>query len=296
MTKSGLDCVNLLILGAPKCGTTTLYDAFSTHPEIYMSPRKEPHYLSYVADNWPDWACRGEEEYRGLFANAEGKRRRGEGSTWYLYSPNAAKHIKEHLPADTKMIAMIRHPVDRAYSNFNFRIQLGAEKTLDFREALAMEPERRAKGADWDYHYMNAGMYGEQIERYLEHFSREQLMIGLFEDLVKKPDLFYKEALSFLEVDDSLPLPKMDMASNITHRPARPGLNNFMTSIKGLRKHARKIMPPSIKNKVHAFIQGEKAKPPKLDPDLRAELTKTFHADILKLEGLIDRDLSHWHS
>ena len=195
---------DFLIIGAPKCGTTSLFHYLDGHPQIYVPPEKEPHFYSYVGEERPHWGTGDRETYASLFQDADPDQLCGEASTWYLYSQTAAREIQSRAP-DTRCIALLRQPVDRAYSSWSFRVQQGWED-LDFPEALAHEDNRADDGATWDVHYLRAGLYYEQVRRFHEHLGAEQVKIFWFDDFTSDTDAVVDEALSFLELDpvDSL--------------------------------------------------------------------------------------------
>jgi hypothetical protein len=145
---------NFLINGAPKCGTTSLKHYLNDHPQIYL-PEGEPHFFTYVAEGRPHYGVGTVEEYVRLFEEADPDQMWGEKSSWYLYSGTAAEQIQRRAP-DTKCIAILRQPVDRAHSHWAFQIQNDWE-TLGFREALAAEQERIEDGVFWAKHYMRVG-------------------------------------------------------------------------------------------------------------------------------------------
>ena len=161
-----------------------------------MSEFKEPRFfalendpLDYRGPNDPAAHCEYKtlEAYTALFSGVTHERAIGEASTLYLYHPDAAERILHYEP-DMKLIAVLRHPVEQAYSNFVYLRRDGREPCEDFREAVALE-EHRTKELRWGplWHYTGRGFYGEQLERYFARFDRSQIRIYLFEDLRADP-------------------------------------------------------------------------------------------------------------
>src|SRR5215210_1748036 len=150
---------NFLVIGAGKSGTTSLYHYLRQHPDVYMSPVKEP--LFFAAEGGrirfpgPDGrmisraanpgAVTRMKDYRALFAGVSGKKAVGEASPQYLYTPEAPLRIKHYVP-EAKLIAVLRNPVERAYSAFLHRTRLGREPLADFSEALRQEDSRMREG------------------------------------------------------------------------------------------------------------------------------------------------------
>jgi hypothetical protein len=193
-----------LILGAQKAGTTALYAYLRRHPEITGPSWKE---VSFFDRHW----TRGEAWYRGNFPNVWRSRGDliGEASPSYLFHPLAPRRVAELVPA-AKLIVLVRNPVERAYSHYQHEVALGREP-LSFEEALAAEDERTAgeearlaaepgyfSHAWWNYTYRARGRYAEQLERWLEVFPREQLLVLPSEELLREPEATHAFVLEFL--------------------------------------------------------------------------------------------------
>jgi hypothetical protein len=162
------------LAGVPKAGTTSLHSYLGEHPDVFMSEVKEPHHFSWEDDGWPRWAVCEREAYEALFASAMPGQQRGESSTWTLYSEGASCRIAKAVPC-ARIIAVLRDPTDRAFSNWAFNFGRGYDPIDTFEAALAAEPERIARGNAWHHHYVRAGFYHDQLVRYLNHFSRDQI-------------------------------------------------------------------------------------------------------------------------
>ena len=193
---------DFLVLGAQKAGTTALYAYLRWHPGITGPSWKE---VSFFDRHW--W--RGEGWYRGQFPLRSGGQIVGEVSPSYLFHPLAPERARTLVP-DARLIALVRNPVDRAYSQYQHAVALGREP-LSFEDALAAEDERtrgevdrlvadpRAfSGAWWDHTYVARGRYAEQLERWLRVFPREQLLVVVTEELGAAPGETYAASLGFL--------------------------------------------------------------------------------------------------
>lgn len=176
---------NMLIIGAPKSGTTSLYQYISGHPQVYMSPIKEPFF--FASDNgrldYPGTqvllpfgaSITTPNAYEALFAGATSQHCIiGEASATYLYNSNTPARIKRLIPS-VKMIAILRHPVERAFSQFMDNRRDGREPMLDFARALAVEDERIRRGWRLTVHYRAMGFYFQQLTRYYSLFPKEQI-------------------------------------------------------------------------------------------------------------------------
>ena len=172
---------NFLVIGAAKSGTTSLYHYLGQHPQVYVSPVKEPNFFALEGEK-PDFRAPGSEErinswsvtdveaYRALFEGAGEEEALGEASAMYLYSEKAPGRIRHHLP-NTKLVAVLRDPVERAYSSFLHLKRNGREPLDDFVEALEAEERRIRDNWEWIWHYKNMGFYHEQLRRYHEAFG-----------------------------------------------------------------------------------------------------------------------------
>ena len=195
---------NFLILGAQKAGTTALYAYLRWHPHITGPAFKE---VSFFDRHYG----RGERWYRAHFP----ARRRplvGEASPSYLFHPLAPERVRALVP-EARLIALLRNPVDRAFSHYHHEVALGREQ-LSFEDAIDRE-EDRMRGelermirepdyfshAWWNYTYLARGRYAEQIERWLGVFPRDQLLVLFTEELSARPAETYRTVLGFLRAD-----------------------------------------------------------------------------------------------
>lgn len=282
---------NLFIVGAPKCGTTALYTYLRDHPQIYMSPLKEPQYF---ADD-----LRGErrrirtlEEYQQCFAGARDEVIIGEASTAYLASPNAAQKIKAVSP-DARIIIMLRNPVDKMYSRFNDARFNNREPHESFHAALAAE-ERN--GPSMGLGYRGSARYVEQVRRYLEVFGRDRVHIILFEDFTERTAATYEDVLRFLGV------PSDGRSEFPVVNPRRSARNMELQEFvrrppRSLRLMGRTVVPRSIRRRIRGWFSAvnvDSSPPPPLSSDLRRRLTSELADEIENLGRLIGRDLSRW--
>src|SRR5690606_4435051 len=126
--------------------------------------------------DWSHPAMHDLAAYRALFDDVTNEGAIGEASPIYLYAEQAPRNIHRHIP-DARMIAILRDPAERAFSACCHTVRDGREPIADFRAAVAAEPERIAAGWPPIYHYVTAGFYARQLQRYFELFAREQLRI-----------------------------------------------------------------------------------------------------------------------
>jgi hypothetical protein len=296
---------NTFIVGAAKSGTTSLYNYLRQHPDIFMSPVKEPCYFAY-AENPPALAGPGDEAanresgvvytldaYQELFAEATSESIVGEASPVYLYDEDAPRLLHQHCP-DATLIAILRNPVDRAYSHYLQLVQSGRESLERFEAALDAEDERRDAGWEWSWHYRHMGFYGRQLARYLEYFDREQLHVYRFEELTKDPEGFAQTVYRALGVGSSF-----EPGTGIRHRatgvPQLDWLHQFIgTPDHFLRRWSRLVLPEAVRDRILMAVRNANLQKPPLSDAARARLTDAYRDDVHRLETLLDQSFSDW--
>jgi hypothetical protein len=200
-----------LIIGAAKGGTTSLYHYLNDHPAVYMSPVKEPHYFSYHGrvPKTPDTQeitrllppetrqLRTMADYSGLFEGANSEHvALGEASTGYLCGAGTPANVRSHLP-ETKLIALLRDPAERAWSEFMMMRRFGQEPEGNLLNIVRQRVDTR---------YLALGQYAEALDRWYAEFPREQVRVHLFEDFTNDTATVVIDVLQFIDVDASVPL------------------------------------------------------------------------------------------
>lgn len=191
-----------IIAGAPRSGTTWLYELLDRHPDVFMAkpPRPEPKF--FLVD---ELYARGIQHYYDTwFHAASGHRAAGEKSTNYLESARAAQRIHQHLPG-VKLVFILREPAQRAYSNWMWSVMNGMEPD-DFETALAKEEERDRTVAPSlkfarPHAYFSRGLYADLLQPYLKLFPREQVLCLKFDDIIRHPGELAARLHRFIGVD-----------------------------------------------------------------------------------------------
>ncbi|WP_353686678.1 sulfotransferase [Thermodesulfovibrio sp. 3462-1] len=208
---------NFFIVGAQKAGTTSLYEYLKEHPEIYMSPVKEPHYFAKDLDyenmrrdmKRTTIFIRTLEEYLELFNGVKNEKAIGEASPSYLYSKVAAYEIKKFNP-DAKVIMILRDPVERAYSHYLMNLRDGLTSEKDFIKEVLSDLKKPKKGWGISHLYIELGLYYEQVKRYLDTFPKDNVKILLYEDFKLNTYEVIKDIFSFLGVENNFYSPKFE--------------------------------------------------------------------------------------
>lgn len=282
---------NFMIIGVAKAGTTSLFRYLDQHPQVFMCPVKGTNYFGYEdARNWK-WSDEADppllrhfqattfEEYEALFAGVTDEIAVGEASPQYFRCPTAAQRIHEYIP-DVKLVASLRNPADRAFSGFMMRRRRG-EAVMGLYEELTPEGS-----------HVREGFYYKRMRRYFDIFPRHQIKVYIFEEFKKDPAKIVEDLFDFLGVDTNF-VPDTSTRYNPGGVPKNRLLNRFFYDPTLIRA-AKSMLPDSAQEMVKRVRQQNLKTPPKFPADLRADLLDLYREDILKLEELLDQDLSIW--
>lgn len=296
---------NFFIVGAPKCATTSLHRYLKTHPNVFLPTLKEPCF--FCTDFPNEVAVDSMDEYLELFTEASDTDSAiGESSVWYLYSEAAGKKLYEFNP-DSKLIIMLRNPVEQVQSMHMQCFIEGYENETDFEKAWRLQESRKSGknlpsscSVEQFLQYKDIASYSHQIKRLLNIFPREKIKFILFDDMKANPRQVYIETLEFLGlVDDNKQDFKIEkpsqrykmkwLADLILNQPE--WLVALKRPIKRLLKTERLAIGSFIYNR---NIETGKRKP--LPSALISELKNEFRDEVNQTSKLINRDLSHWCS
>ena len=295
---------SFFIIGAPKCGTTALYVWLSEHPNIYMSPVKEPHFL---AEDLPE-KRRNIVDYRAylnLFSKARAEHLAvGEGSTSYISSPAAIRNIKTRFP-EARLVALVRNPIDMAYAAHNQLLTSMNEDVADFEEAWRLQ-EKRRQGERIPKKCLNPKglLYGDkarvgaQLQGVLEEIPRELLRINFFDDLVTNPGAVYRAVLEHLSVPDDKrrDFPIVNESKRLRSRALGSVLRTASAVGRPVKRWLQStfgVEPPHMITAISRLNRERYSRPP-LREGFRLELMEYFREDVTLLSQITGRDLSHW--
>jgi hypothetical protein len=290
-----------LIIGGARCGTTVLFEYLDQHPEVFTCEPKEPHFLAF-AGTATTFKGPGDEiinarsitdfkAYEKLFAAAGTAKAIGEGSVTTLYYREAIANIRRYVPS-ARLICILRNPMDRALSAFSYMRSRMFEPLESFEEALAAEDGRIAAGWQHLFHYKRGGLYYEQLARFFDAFGREQIQVILYDDLIKDSLDVVRRCLSFIGVDAGL-LPTRLPIPLASGEPRSPRLQRLLVYLAPAKYAVERWLPQSLQNRIRTAVNSNLV-PHRMQPGTRRQLSEEFGDDIVRLEKLIDRDLSHW--
>lgn len=265
-----------LVIGAKRSGTTSLARYLGEHPEVFMAEVKEVHYFDRHLD-------RGEEWYRAHFADADGASQVGEATQTYLFDPRIPPRMATALP-DAKLVAVLRNPVDRAYSDYWWRRSRGLED-LSFEEALDAEPKRAVSGDDafWGTSYVARGRYADQLERVLQHYPAEQVHVLLTDDLEADPEAAYRDVCAFL-----------DVRTDVTPGLLGQRVNQYVAFRSTAVRQVTKALPGPLARVAGRVNQRRGERYEAMRPATRTRLVELFREPNRRLGSLLGRDLAHW--
>jgi len=309
---------NFFLVGAPKAGTTSLYSYLDQHPQIFMSPLKEPHYLAdeIRLSNFSDESRRRAEprladlraylngpmttkfsagfitqvsDYLRLFQNATTEDVLGEASVCYLWSPTAPGNIARACP-QAKILMLLRNPVDRAYSQY-LQVLASSRKPQSFREYVEAAMNSHSTLMGPLYPFLHFGRYCEQVKRYLKQFPRQQVQICFYEDYQSDAAGMLRDIFQFLGVDHSF-------APDISQRYMQvsiPRSHRFYRLVRPVTQWApvKQMNTPVLRRSLKRLAFRSR-KSLAMDPPDRAFLVDFYREDILNLSQLLNRDLNAW--
>jgi len=288
---------HFLIVGAPKCGTTSLHYYISQHPDVNISP-KEIHFfgndLQYKTER-PSLT-----EYQSHFKSTG---LNGDASVWYLYSDSIFEELQSK-GIKPKIIILLRKPVEVAYSLHSQNIVDANEDVLSFEKALALEDDR-IKGVNLPKNvdpprtvlYQDTANFFPRVKKFQDELGKENVWVGLQENLKSNPALFLKELEAFLGLTN---FKTYDFTRQNENKSVKSKKINQLIKKAGKSQIAlfRFIIPfKHIKKKIVDqvyFGNLEVTNRTELSKSTKQDLEQQFNTGIIKLNEIIDPDISHW--
>jgi len=292
---------DFIIAGAPKCGTTAIWNFLNEMPEVCMAKMKEPKFFTElegemstkIAGDGPRTSGnfkRGFDWYAGLFDQKNDGQLLGEASTLYFCNADSAEKIHTYAPG-VKLVFMLRDPVDRAYSHYWQEYKLGFDFP-DF-ETMANIDHPRYR------FYVYVSHYKVHLERYFSLFERKKILIIVLEDFKKDPAKQFGRIASFLDLPtDSVQ--KIDLTKTFNEQVA-PNNRKLARAYTVLQQHPLlQNLPPGIRKylgKARQRITEMNTKPveyEKMTKEIRLQLRNLFCKDIEYVQNLLNRGDDLW--
>jgi hypothetical protein len=236
------------------------------------------------------------DTYYELFSDVKTESAIGEASPTYIHQPRAAERIYHYIP-HVKLIAILRHPADRAFSAYMHVVRDNREQEHDFARALQLEDTRVAQNWGPIWHYARIGYYYEHLRHYYARFPKEQIKIYLYDEFREAPHTVLRDIYHFLDVDTNFQADTQYRANvSGTHKNQFVAffINTFFNSPNPVRFIARQLLPEELRWRFTTRVRNRNLVRHTIPSHIRNMLIDQFREDILKLEDLINRDLSHW--
>lgn len=270
------------------------------HPDVFMSPFKEPRYFCHDLTFY--FRFNHLADYLGLFGAAEGYKRIGEASTWYLASEQAPRRIRSVCGDDVHIIVMLRNPVDMVHSWHSQLVWMGNEPIVDIQEAYHAQEDRRQgrrlpeRVNPWEgLFYRDIARYADRLERYFDVFGRENVHVIVFDDLVEDNERTWRRVCTFLDLDPEHE-PRYQR-SNPNTEVRSPWLRELVRDLPGPVDAVTSALPTSARLKLRGLVNRANTQVAERDPlpePLRREIAQDYEDDIEATSKLLDRDLTHW--
>jgi len=279
--------INFIGIGAIKAASTWIYECLQEHPELCLAPKDQRRIAFFFKKNLFE---KDLKDYKYFFKKDNQRQLKGDFHAGYLTSPEIINRVKEHNP-DIKIVVCLRNPIARAFSEYRF---------LKFsKNAIWSNLEQ---GIQEDPRIMEHGLYYKYLKKYFKNFSRENILVLIYEDIKENPTRFIQRIYEFLGVDSSFVAPSINTKVNLT---------SFKSTKLGSFFH-KKIIKPLLKNTKWAWklkrsvvfkkllckfseLYSRKSKlTEEISPKTYQQLKNVYNQDIANLEKLINRDLSSW--
>ena len=298
---------NFLIFGVQKAGTTSIYNYLQQHPQVYTSPVKETDFMCRESARKPELLTEEEksrltrggrqriltlEQYEALFDRAGDAIAIGEASPNYLFAhEQAVPNIKTYIP-DAKLIAVLRNPVERAYSDYLMSLR----QVVGNLKPLAEQVETSGSTS----YTLLKGLYYEGTKHFIDTFGTAQVKIFLFDDLRQDSAGLMRELYAFIGVDSSFQTNTKEKKQT-AEVPKNQAVNQLLRTKNPLRETVAKVLRAVMSEErrqklrsrlISANSQGKEGLP--LSNEDRILLEDYYREDILKLQDLLGRDLSGW--
>jgi hypothetical protein len=309
MSGLGAHRPDFLVIGVPKAGTTALHDALAAHPQLFASDPKEPKYFLTDGRRPPrsehrgpgdahsrrEWIWR-QRHYEALFRAAPSGALRFESTPFYLWSRRSHVRIANELGPDVKLIAVIRDPVDRAFSNWSHLRADGLEPERDFVAACRAERERIDAGWAPFWRYVELGRYGEQFEHLFRHVPRERVRVYRYRQLIDTPRQVLDDACAFLGVEPGVvdALPDSNLGRWAPHGAINSALRRAVRAGAHLGSYADPRVWRSAERPLRSLLQRGNHARPRVTPEERSRLIELFAEDNALLCAQLGDDYSDW--
>jgi hypothetical protein len=271
------DLPTFIVIGAMKSGSTSLRNYLAAHPQVFMTEPKEPHFFDREWDRGIEW-------YRSLFADAGSAIARGEASVTYTYeydTPRIAERIHSQLP-DAHLVYLMRHPVERIRSHYAFQVlHRGETRPI----AIALQE---------DDFFLQASRYAFHLEAFLEHFSRDRILLLTSDQLRHERVATLKSVFRFIGVDPEVPIENLGTEYFQTRkvRSPRPWARRAHRIARRTPIH---FLPSTVNRRLYrAARRGFRPSRTKIPADVECWLWEVLTPQMTRLGELAGPDMTIW--
>ena len=296
---------NFFVVGAPKAGTTAVFNWLQEHPDVFLPSVKEPGYFAYAGQSAeplagpydPDYYARitvDSRDYGQLYAQA-GVRLTGDVSPVYLVQHDAAARIARARP-DARIIILLRDPVDRAFSQYLHHVRDGLEPAPCFEMALEQETARLHAGWSWGHGYATHGHYARQIERYLDVFSRDQILFLDFAHLNAEPANCWHQICAHLRLrpTEFIRNARVNVTSSMVRVTGRPAVTHALRHPGLAQRMLKPLLSQGVRARLRHWLEGNSKPVPLLQQMSRNRLSAQFAPEYAQIEAQTGLSLGHW--
>lgn len=298
--------IRFFVIGAAKSGTTTLYEFLKRHPDVFLPNVKEPHFYAKVrSERKSDYSkadknktyhtkvIQSQEDYQELYEGSETFHAVGDCSPSYLWDKDAAKRIYTDFPR-AKIVAILRNPVDRAYSHYLMDVREGLQAEKDFLKALHKDASTLPKVWGGKSHlYAELGMYYEQLKRYA-HFQPDQLKVFVYEHFFANLEASYKELCEFLEIPATSPEQNKNQKKKNEYAAPKNKWAAKLLQWNQKTQFLRRLFPEKMRKGLKQSLMSKSASKPPMGEEAKTYLSNRYSDEINKLESAFNLDLSIW--
>jgi len=310
---------NLFIVGAAKCGTTSLYQYLKQHPDIYFPDNnlfpeavhniKEPKYFSKKYHVYPHKGpgdknvdkkiIKNYSDYISYYSKCKNEKYLGDASADYLYYYKTADEIYNYNNK-AKIIILLRNPIERTYSAYT-HLRRDYREKLSFEEALNKEEERMLANFEFIWGYKSCSLYYGSVKYYLKRFGRENVHVIIFDAMIKDVNGTLNKVCEFLGIE-RYAFKNLDVMYNKSGIPKKSVkviiYNKFIKNKNRARLFISNIIGTTQKQRIVSFLRNNlflsQLQKKQMNRKIRKYLFEYFKTDILKLQGLLNIDLSIW--
>lgn len=278
---------NFFIVGAPRAGTSSLWEYLKAHDEIFMSTPKEPNFFHNVLlKNKIQYPISNKKKYLNLFKNVKNEKVIGEASTTYLHDPDSAQLIHAVVPK-ARIIIILRNPINRAFSHYSFHVKLGVQK-MPFAKVIRKDASCINEKFSTPPNIIRAGLYSEFVQRYLDFFYTTNVKIIIFEEFINNAKKTVKEVLQFLGVNTEYKF--VEGKYNTSEQP-KGKLAQLIISNSLIEKLGPLLIPSPFRIKLLRKFLYKKDDNLKMNHEDKAFLENFYNGDILKTQKLLGMTL-----